>query len=151
MPTKCEKGADKMEQERSLESLAATLEVLTAAAGALEQAVNRLEVQHSAMSGQVERIVATVDAPAAQDRIAELERRLQEAMGQIAEMKAQSHVPVSTGRKTLAAPAVALLAKQGISNLDSLEAGSLDAAMSSLSIEQRIAVKSQLLRAGLLG
>ncbi len=140
-----------MEQERSLESLAATLEVLTAAAGALEQAVNRLEVQHSAMSGQVQRIVATVDAPLAQDRIADLERRLQEAMGQIAEMKAQSAAPVATGRKTLAAPAIALLAKQGISNLDSLEAGSLDAAMSSLSIEQRIAVKSQLLRAGLLG
>ncbi len=140
-----------MEQERSLESLAATLEVLTAAAGALEQAVNRLEVQHSAMSGQVQRIVATVDAPLAQDRIADLERRLQEAMGQIAEMKAQSTAPVATGRKTLAAPAIALLAKQGIANLDSLEAGSLDAAMSSLSIEQRIAVKSQLLRAGLLG
>lgn len=140
-----------MEQERSLESLAATLEGLTAAAGALEQAVTRLEIQHSAMSGQVERIVATVDVPAGQDRIAELERRLQEAMGQIAEMKAQSSAPVSTGRKTLAAPAIALLAKQGISNLDSLEAGSLDAAMSSLSIEQRIAVKSQLLRAGLLG
>jgi predicted nucleic acid-binding Zn-ribbon protein len=140
-----------MEQERSLESLAATLEVLTAAAGALEQAVSRLEVQHSAMSGQVQRIVATVDAPLAQDRIADLERRLQEAMGQIAEMKAQSAAPVATGRKTLAAPAIALLAKQGISNLDSLEAGSLDAAMSSLSIEQRIAVKSQLLRAGLLG
>jgi hypothetical protein len=47
-----------------------------------------------------------------------------------------------------------LLAKQGVT-LDSLEpgslqAGSLDAALSSLSLEQRIAVKSQLLRAGLL-
>ncbi|HWF66421.1 MAG TPA: hypothetical protein VN670_03905 [Acidobacteriaceae bacterium] len=55
------------------------------------------------------------------------------------------------GRKTMTAAAVSLLAKQGISNLDSIEAGSLDAALGALSIEQRIAVKSQLLRAGLLG
>jgi hypothetical protein len=42
-----------------------------------------------------------------------------------------------------------LLAKQGVT-LDTIEAGTLDAALSSLSIEQRIAVKSQLIRAGLL-
>jgi hypothetical protein len=42
-----------------------------------------------------------------------------------------------------------LLAKQGV-QLDSLEAGAIDAALTSLSIEQRIAVKAQLLRAGLL-
>ncbi len=44
-----------------------------------------------------------------------------------------------------------LLAKQGVTlEAASLEAGALDAALSSLSLEQRIAVKSQLLRAGLL-
>ena len=43
-----------------------------------------------------------------------------------------------------------LLAKQGVT-VDSLEAGALDAALVSLSVEQRIAVKSQLMRAGLAG
>ncbi|WP_157466458.1 hypothetical protein [Edaphobacter aggregans] len=42
-----------------------------------------------------------------------------------------------------------MLAKQGVT-VDSVEAGALDAAMSSLSLEQRIAVKAQLMRSGLL-
>jgi hypothetical protein len=42
-----------------------------------------------------------------------------------------------------------LLAKQGLA-LDSIEAGTLDAALASLSLEQRFAVKAQLLRAGLV-
>jgi hypothetical protein len=43
-----------------------------------------------------------------------------------------------------------MLGKQGLA-IDSLEAGALDAALGSLSIEQRIAVKAQLMRAGVLG
>lgn len=145
-----------MEQgtERSLETLALTLDRLAGAASLLEQTVSRLEEQHMTMSGQVQKIVATVEQGgerAGSDRVAELERKLQEAVAQIAEMRAQAGAPVASGRKTMTAAAVSLLAKQGISNLDSIEAGSLDAALGALSIEQRIAVKSQLLRAGLLG
>ena len=146
-----------MEQgaERSLETLALTLDRLAGAASLLEQTVSRLEEQHMTMSGQVQKIVATVEQGASQDasneRIYELERKLHEASMQIAELRAQSSAPVSSGRKTVTAATVSLLAKQGISNLDSIEAGSLDAALTALSIEQRIAVKSQLLRAGLLG
>ena len=44
-----------------------------------------------------------------------------------------------------------LLAKQGIATLDSVEAGTIDTALNGLSIEQRIAVKSHLHRAGFLG
>ena len=151
-----------MEQgaERSLETLALTLDRLAGAASMLEQTVVRLEEQHMTMSGQVQKIVATVEQGGSQnggsERVYELERRLQEAMAQIAELHAQSTraqaAPAAvSGRKTVTAATVSLLAKQGISNLDSIEAGSLDAALTALSIEQRIAVKSQLLRAGLLG
>ncbi len=148
-----------MEQgaERSMEALAMTLDRLAGAASLLEQTVIRLEEQHMTMSGQVQKIVATVESqPAGSERVVELERRLQDAMQQIAELQAQSaraqgSAAVSSGRKTVTAATVSLLAKQGISNLDSIEAGSLDAALTALSIEQRIAVKSQLLRAGLLG
>jgi hypothetical protein len=87
---------------------------------------------------------------AGSERIYELERKLQEAVMQIAELRAQSTPAVPTGRKTVTAATISLLAKQGISSLESIEAGSLDAALTGLSIEQRIAVKSQLLRAGVL-
>lgn len=143
--------------ERSVETLVSTLDRLAGAASLLEQAVGRLEEQHMSMHGQVQKIVATVEQGGAQsagsERIYELERKLQEATAQIAELRAQSassNSNHSSGRKTMAAGTVALLAKQGISNLDHIEAGTLDAALTALSIEQRIAVKSQLLRAGLL-
>lgn len=146
-----------MEQgaERSLEALALTLDRLAGAASLLEQTVSRLEEQHMTMSGQVQKIVATVEQgsnfTAGSERVYELERKLQEATQQIAELRAQAGSSAGSGRKTVTSATVSLLAKQGISNLDSIEAGSLDAALTALSIEQRIAVKSQLLRAGLLG
>lgn len=146
-----------MEQgaERSLETLALTLDRLAGAASLLEQTVSRLEEQHMTMSGQVQKIVATVEQGSPQaagsERIYELERKLHEATMQIAELRAQGSASAPSGRKTVTAATVSLLAKQGISNLDSIEAGSLDAALTALSIEQRIAVKSQLLRAGFLG
>ena len=147
-----------MEQgaERSLEALALMLDRLSGTASVLEQTVSRLEEQHQTMSGQVQKIVATVEqAPntsqvAGNERIHELERQLNEAVMQIAELRAQASSSRPTGRKTVTAATVSLLAKQGISSLESIEAGSLDSALAGLSIEQRLAVKSQLLRAGVL-
>ena len=147
-----------MEQgaERSVETLTLMLDRLAGAASLLEQTVGRLEEQHLTMSGQVQKIVATVEQgsngpqAAGNERICDLERKLHEAVMQIAELRAQSASFTPSGRKTVTAATVSLLAKQGISSLESIEAGSLDAALSGLSIEQRIAVKSQLLRAGLL-
>jgi hypothetical protein len=43
-----------------------------------------------------------------------------------------------------------MFSKSGVETVGSLEAGTLDAALTGLSLEQRIAVKSQLARAGLL-
>ena len=69
---------------------------------------------------------------------------------QIADLQARATaVAPASGRKTLPTAMTSLLAKQGVA-IESLEAGALDAALVSLSLEQRIAVKAQLLRAGLL-
>jgi len=154
-----------LETNRSLEALAVTLERLASAASTLEQTVNRLEEQQGVISGQVQKIVATVEQSgemtlsAAGERVAELERKLREAELQIAALQAQAGqaqaaasatATSGTGRKTVSSATMTLLAKQGIANLDSIEAGALDGALQSLSMEQRIAVKSQLFRAGLL-
>jgi hypothetical protein len=136
------------------DELGSTVERLAAAAGLLEQAVERLAQRQNDFALDAEasigRIVATVEGR----REAELEEKLAAAEAQIAELKAAAagSVPVTVthGRKTLPVAMVNLLAKQGVT-VDSMEAGAVDAALGSLSIEQRIAVKAQLMRAGLLG
>jgi phosphoserine phosphatase len=141
-----------MEMETK-DELGSTVERLAAAAGLLEQAVERLAQRQNDFALDAEasigRIVATVEGR----REAELEEKLAAAEAEIAELKAAAvSVPavVTNGRKTLPVAMVNLLAKQGVT-VDSMEAGAIDAALVSLSVEQRIAVKAQLMRAGLLG
>jgi hypothetical protein len=107
--------------------LGSLIERLVAAAGVLEQAAERLNGRE-----------VNIEARAA-TREAELEQRLAEANATIASLKA--------GRKTLPAGVATLLAKDG----SAVELSGLDAALTSLSLEQRIAVKAQLLRSGLIG
>ena len=85
-------------------------------------------------------------------REGELEQRLAAAETELAELRAKAAQggEIERGRKTIPAAMVNLLAKQGVA-VESLEGGALDAALVSLSLEQRIAVKAQLMRAGLLG
>ena len=131
-----------MEMEMK-DELGAFVQRLAAAAGLLEQAVERLAERQKDAEASIGRISATVDA--------DLEERLIAAETQIAVLKAASApVTVTNGRKTLPVAMTTLLAKQGVT-VDSMEAGALDAALSSLSMEQRFAVKAQLMRAGLLG
>jgi cell division protein ZapA (FtsZ GTPase activity inhibitor) len=122
-------------------------ERLQAAADRLEKTVAWLEERQAAITGDVAKIVATVDATG-DARQRDLERKLEEAEQQIAELKAQA--AAANGRKTLPVATMQLLAKQGIGSVDGLEAGSLDAALTGLSLEQRVAVKAQLIRAGAL-
>ncbi len=134
-----------MNENDSNTTAAEGIERLQAAAERLEKTVAWLEERQAAMTGDVARIVATVDA-SGDARHRELERKLEEAEQQIAELKAQA----AGSRKTLPPATAQLLAKQGIGSVDGLEAGSLDAALTGLSLEQRVAVKAQLARAGTL-
>ena len=133
------------------DELGSAAERLVAAAGLLEQAVERLSQRQNEFSLDAEasigRIVATVG------REAELETKLAAAEARIAELTATGGnglVPVTNGRKTFPVSVTNMLAKQRVS-VESIEAGAVDAALISLSVEQRIAVKAQLMRAGLLG
>jgi hypothetical protein len=130
--------------------LSASVEKLNTAANLLEQMVAYFEQREAASAGEVQKIVAEVDHGAVySEREMELERRLAQAERKIAELSAQESKSASI-RKTLPATTTQLLAKQGITSLDSIEAGALDAALTGLSLEQRIAVKAQLFRAGAL-
>jgi roadblock/LC7 domain-containing protein len=121
-------------------------------AGVAEQ-LEKLISRQSAMAADGEtslgRIVAMVEATAESRREAELVERLAEAERTIAELRASAVAASGSARRTLP---VSLLAKQEGSG-EFAAASSLaavDAALVSLSPEQRIAVKSQLMRAGLV-
>jgi hypothetical protein len=114
------------------DELGMQVERLAAAAGALESAVERLR---------------EIDIAAVGSREAELEERLTVAEATIASLRAAA---VAGGRKTMAAGVESLMAKAGFA-AETTTAGALDASLAGLSIEQRIAVKAHMMRAGLVG
>jgi hypothetical protein len=93
----------------------------------------------------VERISATVEQSR---REAELTEKLAAVEQELAEVKAASATAaLNPLRRTVPSATSEMLAKHGISD-GPVDVHTLDAALAGLSLEQRIAVKSQLLRAG---
>ncbi len=120
-------------------------ERLEAAASFLERTLRWIEERQSLLAGEVEKISATVEQSR---REAELAERLEVAEMELAELKASGTRAVAQPlRKTVPAATSEMLAKHGIGD-GPVEVRALDAALAGLSLEQRIAVKSQLLRAG---
>ena len=120
-------------------------ERLEAATTLLERTLNWLEERQSALTGEGERISATVEQSR---REAELVERLAAAERELAELKAAAaQAVVSPLRRTMPAATSEMLAKHGIGE-GPVDVRTLDAALTGLSLEQRIAVKTQLLRAG---
>jgi len=114
----------------------------------LERTLNWLEERAAAataLSGEVEKISATIEQTRRETELAE---KLATAEREIAEMKAATaHSVLTPLRRTIPAATSEMLAKRGIGD-GPVDVRTLDAALSGLSLEQRIAVKSQLQRAG---
>ena len=121
------------------------VERLEAAASLLEKTLSWLEERQGALSGEVERITATVEQSR---REAEMAEKLAAVEKELAEVKAAAaQNALNPVRRTLPAATAEMLAKHGIGE-GPVDVRALDAALSGLSLEQRIAVKTQLLRAG---
>jgi ATP-dependent Lon protease len=121
-------------------------ERLEAATTLLERTLNWLEERVSAataLSGEVERISATVEQSR---REAELTEKLAAAERELSELRASATV-VNPLRRTMPAATAEMLAKHGLAD-GPVNVRALDTALAGLSLEQRIAVKTQLLRAG---
>jgi hypothetical protein len=123
-------------------------ERLEKAASLLERTLSWLEERTAAtnaLTGEVERISATVEQSR---REVELTEKLAAAERELIEMKAAATQNVLNPlRRTMPAATSEMLAKHGIGE-GPVDVRTLDAALNGLSLEQRIAVKSQLLRAG---
>ena len=111
----------------------------------LERTLRWLEERQHDLSGEVERISATIEQS---QREKELEEKLAAAERELAEVKAAAaQSGLSVLRRTVPAATTEMLAKHGIGD-GPVDVRTLDTALSGLSLEQRIAVKTQLLRAG---
>ena len=114
----------------------------------LERTLNWLEERAAAvtaLSGEVEKISATVEQTRRETELAE---KLAAVERELAEVKAATaHNVLNTLRRTIPAATSEMLAKHGIGE-GPVDVRALDAALTGLSLEQRIAVKSQLQRAG---
>ncbi|MGD1107434.1 MAG: hypothetical protein ABR865_10335 [Terracidiphilus sp.] len=121
------------------------VERLEAATTALEKTLSWLEERQGELSGEVERISATVEQSRRETELAE---KLAAVERELAEVKAASaQNALNPLRRTMPAATAEMLAKHGIGD-GPVDVRSLDAALSGLSLEQRIAVKTQLLRTG---
>ncbi len=111
---------------------------------ALADALKNLDGQFAALHAKVDRIIAAIDDgdlqwTAKSDSCSEKTKQ---------DLKAQRD---SARRKTLSPMVSALLAKEGVDGETLVSTAIIDKALAGLSIEQRIAVKGELARAGILG
>jgi hypothetical protein len=136
--------------DEMMQQMMATAERLASAAESLDRVLGRLDAQQDALNAKVDRIVAAVDErshePAEHDATRQLQERVAELEKSNTDLKAQAARMV---RKTLPPMVSGILAKSGVDG-ERIEKGVLDKTLQSLSVEQRIAVKAELARAGMI-
>ena len=138
--------------EEMVQQLMATAERLAVAAESLDRVLGRLDEQQEALNAKVDRIVASVDESEMESSgddaaTRELQKRVAELEKSNTELKAQT---ARMARKTLPPMVSAILAKNGEGSGEKIDKGVLEKTLQSLSVEQRIAVKAELARAGMI-
>ncbi len=141
--------------EEMNQQMTATAERLAAAAEALDRVLERLDAQQQALNAKVDRIVAAVEErsafiepdPAAATSVQQMQQRLAELEKANTDLKAQT---ARLARKTLSPLVSALLAKSVDNSGEKLDPAAIDKTLQALTVEQRIAVKAEMARAGMI-
>ena len=139
-----------MDPETTAPDMPALTGQLAQATQSLADALKNLDGQFTSLHAKIDRIVAAVDdgdlqagaqtGNALANQLADLEKANHE-------LKAQN---ATARRKTLSPMVSALLAKEGVEGEALIDTPVIEKALTGLSIEQRIAVKAELARAGIL-
>jgi ATP-dependent Lon protease len=138
-------GKERMSMENNGQELTERLEAATTQLEKTLRWFDERAAAVNALSGEVERISATVEQTR---RETELADKLAAVERELAEVKAAAPQNVLNPlRRTMPAATAEMLAKHGIGD-GPVDVRTLDAALNGLSLEQRIAVKTQLLRSG---
>jgi len=131
--------------ENVTEQETTTTDRLAQATQSLAEALVNINAQFESLHSKIDRIVAAIDpgslqASAESSKLAELEKANHDLRAQAARAR----------RKTLSPLVTTLLAKEGVEGDALIETPVVEKALAGLSIEQRIAVKAELARAGIL-
>jgi hypothetical protein len=140
--------------EEMVQQMMAAAERLAAATETLDRILGKLDAQQEMLSAKVDRIVAVVEESVTQTterRQAEgtgidLQQRVVQLEQSNADLKAQAS---RMARKTLSPVVSALIEKNQIEG-ERLDPAVLNKTLAALSVEQRIAVKAELARAGMI-
>lgn len=139
--------------EEMVQQMTAAAERLAAATEVLDRVLGKLDAQQEMLNAKVERIVAAVEENITQSAARQQEEAgtdLRERLAQLeksnTDLKAQA---ARMARKTLSPVVSALLAKNEIEG-ERFDAAVLDKTLATLSVEQRMAVKAEMARAGMI-
>lgn len=140
--------------EELVQQMMAAASRLAAATETLDRVLGKLDAQQEMLNAKVERIVAAVEEritqPGERHEAAGSELDLQSRVMQLersnADLKAQAS---RLTRKTLSPVVSALIGKNEL-EAERLDPGMLNKTLAALSVEQRIAVKAELARAGMI-
>jgi len=140
--------------EEMVQQMMAAAERLAAATETLDRVLGKLDAQQEMLNAKVDRIVAAVEESVTQtskrhetvETGADLQQRVVQLEKSNANLKAQAS---RMARKTLSPVVSALIGKNEIEG-ERLDPGVLNKTLAALSVEQRIAVKGELARAGMI-
>ena len=140
--------------EEMVQQMMAAAERLAAATETLDRVLGKLDAQQEMLNAKVDRIVAAVEESIAQTTErqqpegaeSELKQRVVQLEKSNADLQAQAS---RMARKTLSPVVSALIGKNDVEG-ERMDPAVLNKTLSALSVEQRIAVKSELARAGMI-
>jgi len=140
--------------EEMVQQMIAAAERLATATETLDRVLGKLDAQQEMLNAKVDRIVAAVEehgTPARERHETEaatndLQQRVVQLEKGNADLKAQA---TRMARKTLSPVVSALIGKNEIEG-ERLDPAMLNKTLAALSVEQRIAVKAELARAGMI-
>jgi predicted RNase H-like nuclease (RuvC/YqgF family) len=139
--------------EEIIQQMMAAAERLATATETLDRVLGKLDAQQEMLNAKVDRIVAAVEESInnktryeADDSASDLKKRVGELEKSNSDLKAQTS---RMARKTLSPVVSALIGKNEMEG-EKLDPAVLNKTLSALSVEQRIAVKAELARAGMI-
>jgi predicted RNase H-like nuclease (RuvC/YqgF family) len=154
VPTRNKQPEKNEMNEEMVQQMMAAAERLASATETLDRVLGKLDAQQEMLNAKVDRIVAAVEESITQTSERQqvdasgsgLQQRVAQLEKSNADLKAQAS---RMSRKTLS-PVVSALLGKNESDGEQLDPALLNKTLAVLSVEQRIAVKTELARAGMI-